>query len=303
MITPPAVHPGDIIGIVAPARSITEQELTPFIDWAHLNGFAIKTGKYLFQRNHQFAGNEHQRLKDIETMLKDDDVKLIMAARGGYGCGRLLETMNFNLFTDHPKWFAGFSDATVFLSAINRQAGVETLHTFMPFSMFDQENFNRASSESLLRALAGDRLSYRVAVNELNIAGQAQGVLTGGNLSVLYSLSGSPFEPQYEGRILFLEDVDEYLYHIDRMILNLELRGIFKQIAGLIVGSFHQMNDNTVPFGKNAFQIIAERAAKYNVPTLFGFPAGHEKFNHTLIIGREVTLTIRRDYAKLDFSG
>ena len=303
MITPPAIQHGDTIGIVAPARSVTEEELQPFIKWAEKNGFRIKPGENIFGRLHQFAGSESRRLDDICRMMDDNEVKVILAARGGYGSARLLDEMDLMQFARNPKWIAGFSDITALMSAINRIAGVETLHALMPYTLYSHEAFDPESLDSLIRGLTAQKLTYKIGTNTLNVPGTAKGILTGGNLSVLYSLAGTPYEPDYEGKILFLEDVDEYLYHVDRMILNFELRGIFQRIAGLVIGDFSKMNDNSIPFGKNAFEIIAERAVKYNVPTMFGFPAGHENRNHTLIFGRETTLTIGEAYSELDFSG
>lgn len=301
MITPPPLTKGDTIGITAPARKIMKKELDPFIRWANAEGFNIRLGRYIFKEDHQFAGTDYQRLSDLEMMIKEREVKAIISARGGYGCGRLLEGLNFRLLSENPKWLAGFSDVTALLGAYNRIAGVETLHSWMPYSLFTFNDFNRESLNSFKEAMSLKQLRYRIKPGSMSIEGMIRGRLTGGNLSVLYSLAGTPYEPDYEGKVLFIEDVDEYLYHIDRMIMNFELRGIFQQITGLIVGSFSKMNDNEIPFGKQAYEIIGERASKYNIPTLFGFPAGHENLNHALIFGRDVTLTIKKSEAILEF--
>ena len=301
MITPPPLLKGDTIGITAPARRIMKKELDPFIRWANGEGFNIRLGRNIFKEDNQFAGTDLQRLSDLEMMIKDKEVKAIISARGGYGCGRLLEGLNIRLLSENPKWLAGFSDVTALLVAYNRIAGVETLHTWMPYTLYTHDDFNAESLSSLKEAMSSSQVRYRINPGPMSIEGMIRGRLTGGNLSVLYSLAGTPYEPDYEGKVLFIEDVDEYLYHIDRMIMNFELRGIFQQIAGLIVGSFNKMNDNEIPFGKQACEIIAERAFKYNIPTLFGFPAGHENRNHTLIFGRDVTLTIKKGEAILEF--
>ena len=303
MITPPKLEHGDTIGIIAPARSVSKQQLEPFLNLVREMGYKVKFGESVFALHHQFGGSDEQRLMDLEMMVMDEDVKVIIAARGGYGCGRLLEELNIQLFSKYPKWLIGFSDITALLSAINRIAGVETIHSWMPYSLHSISGFDSESIDSLFLGLSADILKYETKPHPMNLKGEAKGILTGGNLSVLYSIAGSPYEPDYEGKILFLEDVDEYLYHLDRMILNFEMRGIFNDVAGLVIGSFNKMNDNEIPFGKEAYEIIAERAKKYNIPTLFGFPAGHENKNHTLIFGREVTLTVGEERAHLQFSG
>ena len=157
-----------------------------------------------------------------------------------------------------------------------------------------------ASFDQLFQFLAGAKLVHTIDPHPMNIPGSAVGPVTGGNLSVLYSLSGTPFEPDYEGKILFLEDLDEYLYHIDRMLLNFEHRGIFEKINGLVVGGFSEMHDNDVPFGKSAYEIIADKASKYGLPTLFGFPSGHKKDNFPLIFERFSTLTVEKHSCELD---
>ena len=163
---------------------------------------------------------------------------------------------------------------------------MKTLHAMMPYSMVMEEPQDGESVIKLLEVLSGKRVQYSIGDHDLNIPGQVSGVLIGGNLSVLYSLAGTTYEPDYEGKILFLEDLDEYLYHIDRMILNFELRNIFNKISGLVIGDLSDMHDNTIPFGRSALEIIAERAKKNNLPTLFGFPAGHKKNEFTSDIWR-----------------
>jgi muramoyltetrapeptide carboxypeptidase len=302
MITPPFLEQGDTIGMIAPARSVIEQEIAPFLDWTGKMGYKVKMGESIYKRHHQFSGTDRERLQDLDAMIADDNVKAIVAARGGYGCGRLLEDLNIQLFSESPKWLIGFSDLTALLVAVNRIAKVETIHSWMPYSLKSIAGFSSDSIDSLVRGISGKKLSYKTRSHEMNILGESKGILTGGNLSVLYSIGGTPYEPDYEGKVLFLEDVDEYLYHIDRIILNFEMRGIFNDICGLVIGSFNKMRDNDIPFGKEAYEIIAERAEKYNIPTLFDFPAGHENRNHTLIFGREVTLSVKEGDSLLDFS-
>ena len=293
MKTPPYLSPGDTIGIVSPARSIEMKSLRPFISRLAEQDLKVKFGKNLFEKEHQFSGTDSQRSFDLSEQFTDDEIRVIFAARGGYGTGRLLRSLDPELISRHPKWLVGFSDLTALHSWLNRYAGMESLHGLMPFTMSADPEADDENFENLMNVLRGNPVIYSLQDHPLNHPGKVRGILTGGNLSVLYSLAGSDMEPDYEGKILFLEEVDEYLYHIDRMMLNFELRDVCRKIRGLIVGDCTRMQDNETSFGKKAYEIIAERAHKYSIPTLFGFPAGHGKKNCTLILGRESTLTCR----------
>lgn len=289
-IVPPYLKEGDTIGVIAPARKVFPGEMEPFKLLMEQAGFRIKYGKNLFGSENQYSGSVTERLEDLHAMIADPEVKAVVAARGGYGCAHLLPGMDIELMTGHPKWFIGFSDMTALHSHLNKR--MESIHGVMPFSLEMTEPQDAKSFDFLVRVLKGEHIAYTIPGAEFSREGSVTARLTGGNLSVLYSLSGTPYEPDYEGAILFLEDLDEYLYHVDRMILNMDQQGIFKKITGLIIGDFSDMRDNTEPFGKNALEIIAEMMEKYRFPALFGFPAGHKISNYPLIFGRESTLTI-----------
>lgn len=291
MITPPYLNPGDTIGVIAPARSISEVEVAAFDTYMNEAGYHVQFGKHLFGKLNQYSGSVEERLSDLHTMLSDAEVKAVFAARGGYGSAQLLKGLDQELLMKNPKWLIGFSDMTALHSVVNRFE--ESMHAVMPYSLAMEDPQDEESFESLLAALTGSDFEYTMDDHPLNFGGEASGVMIGGNLSVLYSLAGTPYEPDYEKKILFLEDLDEYLYHIDRMVLNFELRGIFEKISGMVIGDLSDMHDNNIPFGKNALEVIAERAQKYNVPTMFGFPAGHKKTNYTLIFGRRATLRVQ----------
>lgn len=292
LVRPEYLKPGDAVGIVAPARSVTEAEITPFRLLMEKEGYKVVYGQHLFGANGQFSGTINERLADMHRMIMDPEIKAIFAARGGYGTAQLLLELDWNLVYKIPTWMVGFSDVTALHSAMGKY--METIHGMMPYSFAMKEPQNDISFRYLLDVLAGKSVKYEVPDHPLNVSGKVRRELTGGNLSVLYSITGSAFEPDYDRKILFLEDLDEYLYHIDRMILNFELRNIFQRIDGLIVGDFSEMHDNDRGFGKNAMEIIAERAYKYHVPAMFGFPAGHKKNNFPLIFGRFSTLTIQK---------
>ena len=206
---------------------------------------------------------------------------------------RTLEHLSFSHFIKHPKWFIGYSDITVFHSAINN-LGIETIHAPMPFS-FGKPDFDIETFNELIFLLQGSTLKYCFKGHPLNSQGKAKGRLVGGNLSVLYSLRGTHYDLQPHGKILFIEDIDEYLYHIDRMIINFRLGGIFGHLRAIIVGDMTDMKDNNTPYGKNAYEIVAEHAKEVGIPTCFGFPSGHGKINKPLILGREVIIDVSQN--------
>ncbi len=292
VLTPPYLKKGDTIAIVAPARRILREETDPFASLLEKNGYKIIYGNNLFGSENQFSGSPEERRSDILAMMMNPRVKAIFAARGGYGTAQLLQGMDWEIIRDNPKRFIGFSDATALHSAFGKF--METVHGVMPYSLVMKEPQDMESFQHLFSMLEGDDLGYNIPNHPMNVEGFASGPLTGGNLSVLYSLAGSRYEPDFEGKILFLEDLDEYIYHIDRMLLNFELRDIFRKIAGLVIGDFSDMHDNEVVFGKNTIELIAERAQKYNIPSMFGFPSGHKKLNFPLIFGRVSTLTVKK---------
>jgi muramoyltetrapeptide carboxypeptidase len=290
MITPPYLKPGDKIGIVAPARSIDKDEIEHIVDLFKNHGFDVETGKNLFGKINQFSGTDKERANDIQQFLDNPNIKAIICARGGYGSIRTIDFLSFEKFIKQPKWFIGFSDITVFHSVINN-LGIETLHAPMPFS-FNKPEFDKGIFNDMLSILQGKRISYTFPSHPLNSQGKAKGCLTGGNLSVLYSLRGTNADLKTHGKILFIEDIDEYLYHIDRMMMNFHFGGLLSQLRAIIVGDMTDMKDNTIPFGKNAFEIIAEHSKELCIPICYGFPAGHGKINRPLIMGREIVLEI-----------
>jgi len=287
-IRPSFLKQGDYVGIVAPARKISEEELLPAIRLLQSWGLNVKLGKHIYSTDYQFAGNDETRRHDFQAMLDNAEIKAIFSARGGYGAVRIIDKLDFSLFKRHPKWIVGYSDVTVFHSHIHKHTGVETLHCTMPIN-FEKDT---ESLQLLKKALFGEPLSYNYDNLLLNRAGEAEGVLVGGNLSLLYALAATPSDIDTDGKILFLEDLDEYLYHIDRMMMQLKRSGKLAKLKGLVIGSFSEMKDNTVPFGKTAEEIIADAVKEYNYPVCFGFPAGHGQKNYPLFLGRTAKLTV-----------
>ena len=289
LITPSYLKSGDCIGIIAPARKISAEELEPAIKILESWGLRVKLGKHIYSTYNQFAGTDEERCADLRAMLNDTEVKAVIAARGGYGEVRIIDMLDFSEFKKYPKWIVGYSDVTVLHNHIHSHTGIETLHATMPI------NFNKdlESTDLLKKALFGESLSYRFDSNKQNRQGEANGVLVGGNLSLLYALAATPSDIDTKGKILFLEDLDEYLYHIDRMMMQLKRSGKLSGLKGLVIGSFSEMKDNTVPYGKTAEQIILEAVSEYNYPVCFDFPAGHGNKNYPLYFGREVQLSVK----------
>jgi muramoyltetrapeptide carboxypeptidase len=298
MKTPTALKKGDIIGIVCTARKIDMKDLQPAIDIIDSWGFRVVLGKSVFMEDHQFAGDDNTRAEDFQNMLDNKNVRAIIIARGGYGTVRMIDKLDFKKIKKNPKWIIGYSDITVLHNHINRHCKTETLHASMPINFSTNEP---AALQSLRDVLQGNTLSYSFQSNFENKPGKAKGKLTGGNLSVLYSLSGTDSDVDTDGKILFLEDLDEYLYHIDRMLMQLKRNGKLKNLKGLLVGGFTDMKDNTVTYGKTAYEIIYEHVKEYNYPVAFNIPAGHIPNNHALIMGRKVKIEVSKTECAMAF--
>jgi len=292
---PPYLKKGDKIGIVAPARKISFSEIEPAIKIIEEWGLEVVLGKNLCKEYYQFSGSVEERVSDFQNMLNDNSIKAIIAARGGYGTLQIIDFLDFSVFKKNPKWIIGYSDITVLHSHIHANFNMATLHATMPLNFTK----NLESTESLKIFLFGETLSYETPAHLLNKKGKAKGVLVGGNLSLLYALNGSVSDINTEGKILFIEDLDEYLYHIDRMMMSMERSGKLKNLAGLIVGGMTEMKDNMIPFGKTAEEIIFEKIEKYNFPVCFNFPAGHTDKNLAIPFGKVVSLEITNEKVTL----
>ncbi|MCW3126432.1 MAG: LD-carboxypeptidase [Bacteroidetes bacterium] len=289
LLRPPYLQKGDTIIILSTARKITHEELAFSIQVFESWGLKVKIGKTIGLADHQFAGTDAERLSDFQQAINDPEVKAIICARGGYGTVRMMDDIDWTGMLEHPKWFAGFSDMTYIHIHLNQTLGVQTLHSSVP--VFFPKNTSEAI-ESFRKQLFGEPVQFTVPPHPLNRAGTAKGVTIGGNLSILYSITGTKSGFNTGGKILFLEDIDEYLYHVDRMMINLKRSGKLNDLAGLIVGGMTDMRDSTIPFGKNAEEIILEHVAEFNYPVCFGFPAGHIADNNTLVLGKVTHMKI-----------
>lgn len=297
MITPEFLQKGDTIGILATARKIDETALKPAIKILESWGLRVVLGKTIGKEDHQLAGPDWLRAEDFQQMLDNPKIKAILGAKGGYGTVRMVDRIDFSSFKQKPKWIIGFSDMTVLHSHIN-QMGIETLHAIMA------QSFEKASPEaleSLRKALFGEPLKYKIPAHPFNHKGSAKGELVGGNLSVIYSIIGSKSALDYKGKILFIEDLDEYLYHIDRMMMNLKRNGYFDGLKAVIVGGMTSMNDNEIPWGKDALEIIQDVLKDTKIPVIYNFPAGHIKDNRALILGKTVQVNTTDSGAEVTF--
>lgn len=296
---PPALKAGDTVALLSTARKIESAEIEFALQTLQSWGLNVTVGKTIGLGDNQFAGSDEERLEDLQQQLDDPNIKAIICARGGYGTLRLIDEIDFRKFLKKPKWICGFSDITVLHNHLLQVYNIASLHCTMPLNF---ESNTPASLESMKNALMGKRLNYKFEAHPLNREGLARGVMCGGNLSLLYALSNSVSDVDMTDKILFIEDIDEYLYHIDRMMWQLKRAGKLENLAGLVVGHFTDMKDNTIPYGHTAYEIIADAVSEYDYPVYFGFPAGHESDNRAIIIGSEVqinTLDTQVNYRQL----
>ena len=295
MIIPKKLEAGDKIGVISTARKITIEELSPAIKTLESWGLKVVLGVNLFKEEDQFSGTVEQRTADLQGMIDDNSIKAILCARGGYGTVQIIDSIDFTNLKINSKWIVGYSDVTVLHSHLNN-LGIASLHATMPI------NFKSNTKESLLslkNSLFGNLNSIECKAHPFNKFGKIAGDIVGGNLSILYSLLGSQSDIDTASKILFIEDLDEYLYHIDRMMMNLKRNGMLGKLKGLIVGGMSDMNDNSIPFGKTAEQIILEYTKNYDFPICFGFPAGHLSDNRCVRLGINSVLEISKNGVSL----
>lgn len=279
---------GDTVAIASPARAISEEQVRPAIAFLESHGLKVVVGKSAFNIHNQMAGSDGDKINDLQEFINDDSIRAIISTRGGYGCVRVIDALNLDPLAKTKKWFVGYSDVTVFHSHIHANYGVPTLHSTMPVNISSTPSADEViSNETMIDALFGRELSHPLPNHPLNQDGNASGILVGGNLSMLYSLCGSASDIITNDKILFIEDLDEYLYHVDRMMMNIKRTGKLSNLAALIVGGMSDMNDNTIPYGKTAEEIILEHTQDFDYPVYFGFEAGHQKPNRALRLGMQ----------------
>lgn len=295
--TPPYLKKGDKIAITCPAKKLPNP-MTDAINLLQSWGLEVVLGDTLDASWHQFAGDDAFRAKDLQRFIDDDSIKAIIAARGGYGTVRMIDMVDFSRFAINPKWVSGFSDITLLHSHLLTNFNVASIHGQMPMTIPDA---TKRSLDTLRKAFFGEKLQYQIAPNPLNRPGEAEGTLIGGNLSILLSASGSVSDLDYRGKILFIEDIGEYLYSIDRMLRTLKRAGKLSHLQGLIVGGFTDVKDNDIPFGQTVPEIVMDVVKDHDYPVCFDFPAGHVSDNCSLVLGKKLNLSVNDKVTNISY--
>lgn len=301
---PPYLKPGDIIGICCPAGFITLEDVQPCVNKMKEWGFEVKIGNTVGARDFTFAGTDEERAKDLQAMLDDDYINAIMFGRGGYGAVRIIDKIDFKKFIAKPKWLIGFSDITVFHSHLNKNFGIASIHSKMcnsfPSDWSKAEPSQIETIDSIRKCLTGEKMQYSATPNEKNRLGIAKGVLVGGNLSLIESLASSKSDIDTAGKILFLEEVDEYLYSIDRMFWYLKRAGKLDKLKALIICGFKVKPDDAgEEFGRTVYEIVNEVVKEFSYPVCFDFPVGHQKNNFALKCSVKHRLEVSNDVVNL----
>ena len=293
-LIPPYLVKGDTIGIVCPAGFMPAEKAATCIKVLQQWGYKVKVGKTLGSGTNYFSGTDHERLDDLQAMLDDSTVKAVLCGRGGYGTSRIIDQLDWKAFKKNPKWVIGFSDITVLHSFIFTKLKTASLHSPMA-AAFNDDGFKNPYVRSLKYALAGDPATYKTVAHPFNQKGEATGELVGGNLSLLAHQIGTPSDIDTKRKILFLEDIGEYIYNVDRMFLQLERSGKLSKLSGLVIGHFSDMKDTTLPFGQTMEEVLNDRVKKYDYPICFGFPVSHDIENYALKVGVTYQLTVGRN--------
>jgi muramoyltetrapeptide carboxypeptidase len=297
---PPYLQPGNTIALVCPSGYMAIEKAQTCIDVLQQWGYKVKVGTTVgSQSANYFSGTDEERLVNFQQILDDDEVHAVLCARGGYGLTRIIDYINFKKFKKNPKWVIGYSDITVLHSHIYTNYGIATLHSPMA-AAFNDGGFNNQYVQSLKQVLAGKRIKYECATHVFNKKGEAVGELVGGNLAMLAHMVGTQSDIKTKGKILFIEDVGEYLYNIDRMMRQLKRSGKLNKLAGLIIGGFSDTKDTDRPFGQTVYEIIQDVVKEYDYPVCYGFPVSHEKENYALMVGQGYKLKVGKSKVSLE---
>ena len=297
-IIPPYLKSGDTIGIVCPAGYMPFEKAQTCIETLTGWGYKVIPGKTLGNQFHYFSGTDEERCKDLQQMMDDKNIDVILCGRGGYGTGRIIDKLDFSKFVKHPKWIIGFSDITVLHCHLLSNFKIASLHAAMA-AAFNEGEFKNQYIQSLHDALVGERAIYRTEGNSLDQHGKAKGILVGGNLSLLVNVIGTSSDINTKNKILFVEEIGEYIYSVDRMMYQLKRSGKLENLKGLIIGRFSEMKDTTIPFGQSVEEAIKEMVKDYAYPVCFRFPVSHDKENYALKVGLNYKLTVEENSAEL----
>jgi muramoyltetrapeptide carboxypeptidase len=298
-IIPPYLKAGDVIGMICPSAYMPLETTQKCIDTLERWGFKVRVGKTVGNQNNYFSGTDEERLSELQQMLDDEKIKAIFCARGGYGLSRIIDKINFERFIENPKWIIGYSDIMLLHAHVYSNFNIASLHAPMA-SAFNEIDDNHEYIYSILNALTEKPCRYKTNVNPLNKFGSCEGELVGGNLAILTHIIGSNSDIHTKNKVLFIEDVDEYKYKIDRMLMQLKRAGKLGSLAGLIVGSFTEIKDTSIPFGEDVQGLILDKVKEYDYPVCFDFPVGHTNKNYALKVGINHTLTIKSDQVILE---
>jgi muramoyltetrapeptide carboxypeptidase len=299
MVTiPPYLKPGDTIGIVCPAGFMPFEKALTCIEALKVWGFNVVPGKTLGNQYHYFSGTDEQRRDDLQQMLDDENIDAILCARGGYGTVRIIDKLDFSKFIQHPKWVIGFSDITVLHCHLFSNYKIASMHGPMA-AAFDEYGLENKYIQSLHEALLGKKADYKTEGSVLDQSGKAKGILVGGNLSLLVNLIGTPSDIQTKNKILFIEEIGEYIYSVDRMMYQLKRSGKVDHLKGLIIGGFSDMKDTTLPFGQSVQQAVKDLVKDYRYPVCFDFPISHEKQNFAVKVGLKYKLNVSKNLVEL----
>lgn len=301
LVRPAYLKKGDTIIILAPAGKIKDRSaIAPGIELANHWGLVVFFGNHLLSQDNTFAGTDNERREDLQKALDDPSIKAIWAARGGYGTVRIIDDLDFSKFSQHPKWIIGYSDVTVLHNKIH-ELGYQSIHGQMPLTIDLEDPTQKESIQTLYQTLFGKKLQYKIASSKYNRLGESSGQLVGGNLSIVYSMLASDTNLNMNGKILFIEDVGEALYHIDRMMISLKRADFFANCDGIIVGDFKLKSNEGNRFGKTLEEIVLEAAEGTDFPIVFDFPAGHVDDNRSLLLGSYVDMKVTKKKAKIKF--
>ncbi|WP_228530399.1 LD-carboxypeptidase [Tamlana sp. I1] len=303
LIQPPYLKAGDTVAIVAPSGILKNRqgEIKNAQELLKSWGLHSVVGKHVFTQNNHFAGTDDERCEDFQNALDNPNIKAIWCARGGYGAVRILDRLDWTAFKKNPKWVIGYSDITALHSDVHN-LGYQSLHAMMCTSLQDAPETIKETISTFKDALFGKPLSYTLEASTYNKTGNASGELVGGNLTILQTMLGSKSQIETKGTILFIEEIGEYKYHIDRLLQSLKRAGYFDHCNGVIVGDLTKIKKNTTPWGTSAQQLILDVLKDYNFPIAFNMHAGHAKDNRALIFGRQVELRVEKNKSELNFS-